>query len=370
MLGVNRLRLVRGVTHEPEDTTKDVQATLTICGLKTSWLANVRCRLCALRGLPPWSSAGQRKKRGMKRREFLRSTAAFGVVAALPSLSFARTPSSPEPNQNPPANLSNPLHPPAHGEILVAFVVSDGTVMIDLAGPWEVFSNVMIQSRGSSMGDQMPFHLYTVAETMQPVRVGGVKVQPDYTFSNAPMPKVLVIPAQGGSSKAMLDWIRAATKTTDVTMSVCTGATILAKTGLLSGKPATTHHDDYRGFAMQFPDVQLKRGLRYVEEGNLASSGGLSSGIDLALHVVDRYFGRDVALATADQLEYQGQGWLNPNSNAAYLQAKVSTDEHPLCQVCSMDVDRANAPKSVYKGKTYYFCSPDHKATFDAAPEK
>jgi hypothetical protein len=115
----------------------------------------------------------------MKRREFLRSTAAFGVVSALPDLSFARAVPSPEQNQNSPANLANPLHPPAHGEIPVAFVVSDGTVMIDLAGPWEVFGNVMVPSRGAGMEDQMPFHLYTVAETMQAVGVGGVKVQPD-----------------------------------------------------------------------------------------------------------------------------------------------------------------------------------------------
>jgi YHS domain-containing protein len=153
-------------------------------------------------------------------------------------------------------------------------------------------------------------------------------------------------------------------------MSVCTGAFLLAKTGLLSGKGATTHHNGYRSFAIEFPDVQLKRGVRFVEDGNLASAGGLSSGIDLALRVVERYFGRDVATKTAYYMEYQGQGWMNPDTNEAYAELPISTERHPLCPVCEMDVDATRAPKSAYKGKTYYFCSSDHKEQFDAAPDK
>ena len=151
-------------------------------------------------------------------------------------------------------------------------------------------------------------------------------------------------------------------------MSVCTGAFLLAKTGLLSGKAATTHHAAYSQFAMTYSDIQLKRGARFVEEDNLATAGGLSSGIDLALHVVERYYGRDAATKTAYQMEYQGEGWLNPNSNNVYAKALVSTEAHPLCPVCEMDVDKASAPKSVYKGKTYYFCMSEHKQLFDTAP--
>ena len=69
-------------------------------------------------------------------------------------------------------------------------------------------------------------------------------------------------------------------------------------------------------------------------------------------------------------MEYQGQGWMNADSNQIYAAAPVSTEEHPLCPVCGMDVDVATAPKSVFKGKTYYFCSDDDKKTFDAAPDK
>jgi YHS domain-containing protein len=197
-----------------------------------------------------------------------------------------------------------------------------------------------------------------------------MKIVPDYTFENAPAPKVIVIPAQSQPSKATLEWIRRSTKTTDVTMSVCTGAFVLAKTGLLSGKAATTYHGAFVSFANEFPDIHLKRGARFVEDGNLASAGGLSSGIDLALRVVERYFGREVAQKTAYNMEYQGLGWMNPDSNQIYAATPVSTAEHPLCAVCGMDVDPATAPKSAFKGATYYFCSDDDKKTFDAAPDK
>ncbi|HVT60308.1 MAG TPA: DJ-1/PfpI family protein [Thermoanaerobaculia bacterium] len=256
----------------------------------------------------------------------------------------------------------NPLTPPAQGSIPVAFLLSSGAVVIDFCGPWEVFQDVRIP------GQDDPFSLYTVAERTNPIRTsGGMTVVPDYTLDAAPAPKVIVIPAQSGSSEAMLAWIRKSSKSADVTMSVCTGAFLLAKTGLLAGKAATTHHHGYKEFAMSFPDIRLRRGARFVEAGNLATSGGLSSGIDLALRVVERYYGRDVAARTADHMEYQGQGWLNPDSNAMYAQA-ISTDAHPLCPVCEMDVDRTAAPKSVYKGKTYYFCMPEHKELFDANP--
>jgi YHS domain-containing protein len=197
-----------------------------------------------------------------------------------------------------------------------------------------------------------------------------MKIVPDYNFENAPAPKVIVIPAQSKPSEATLEWIRKSTKITDVTMSVCTGAFVLARTGLLSGKAATTYHGAFAPFANEFPDVHLKRGARFVEDGNLATAGGLSSGIDLALRVVERYFGRDAAQRTAYDMEYQGEGWMNSESNQVYASAPVSTAEHPLCAVCGMDVDPKTAPKSVFKGTTYYFCSDDDKKTFDAAPDK
>jgi transcriptional regulator GlxA family with amidase domain len=286
----------------------------------------------------------------MKRREFLKTTAAAGLMAAISPSMFSEASAK----------------APAHGSIPVAFLISDGAVIIDFCGPWEVFQDVYIPGRDSN-----PFHLYTVAETTKPIRASaGMKIVPDYTFDNAPAPKVIVIPAQSGDSDATMNWLRTSSRTADVTMSVCTGAFILAKTGLLDGKAATTHHASFNSFAMNFANVQLKRGVRYVDNGTIASASGLSSGIDLALHVVERYFGRDIAEKTAFQMEYQGEGWKKPDSNAIYAVRRVSTDANPLCPICQMDVDPATSPKSVFKGKTYYFCGPDHKTQFDQAPEK
>src|SRR6266403_1610765 len=305
-------------------------------------------------------------------RRLLNPTAELGLLAAitlvvlgqLSGSNLAKAPSTSEGNHA--AVKTNPLKPPAQGSIPVAFLISEGAQMIDFAGPWEVFQDVMVPGRMDH-----PFRLYTVSESTSPIRTsGGMKIVPDYTFENAPAPKVIVIPAQSQPSEATLAWVRKSTKTTDVTMSVCTGAFVLAKTGLLSGKAATTFHGAFVSFANEFPDIHLKRGARFVEDGNLATAGGLSSGIDLAVRVVERYFGREVAQKTAYNMEYQGLGWMNPDSNQIYAAAPVSTVEHPVCPVCGMDVDTKTAPKSVFKQKTYYFCSQDDKETFDAAPDK
>ena len=308
----------------------------------------------------------------IRERDLINAGSRFGLIAALALFvicqlvtSAALAAAAGNSGDSKQTVTENPLKPPAKGDIPVAFVISEGAVIIDFCGPWEVFRDVMVS------GGDHPFRLYTVSDKTDPIHAGGgMKIVPDYTFVNAPAPKVIVIPAQSDPSAAMLKWIRESTKSTDVTMSVCTGAFVLAKTGLLSGKSATTFHSAFNSFAMEFPDIHLKRGARFVEDGNLASAGGLSSGIDLALRVVERYFGRDVAQKTAYNMEYQGQGWMNADSNQIYAAAPVSTAEHPLCPVCGMDVDVATAPKSVYKGTTYYFCSDDDKKTFDAAPDK
>ena len=312
-------------------------------------------------------------KTNITNRRLLNTTAEFGLFAAIALALLGQLWAGSNPAKAPTAGKSdqstvqtNQLKPPSQGSIPVAFLISEGAVMIDFTGPWEVFQDVMIPGRA-----EPPFHLYTVSESTSPIHAsGGMKIVPDYTFENAPAPKVIVIPAQSRPSEATLEWIRNSTKATDVTMSVCTGAFVLAKTGLLSGKAATTYHGAFGRFAMEFPDIQLKRGARFVENGNLATAGGLSSGIDLALRVVERYYGREVAQKTAYNMEYQGQGWTDPASNQLYASTPVSTAEHPVCTICGMDVDPKTAPKSVFKGATYYFCSDDDKKTFDAAPDK
>src|ERR1700674_1817998 len=271
----------------------------------------------------------------MNRRELLKRSAAAGFIAAAPfslaSKSVAGLSASARiggADSSGSAVAANPLKPPKSGTIAVAYPLFRGVVDIDFTGPWAIFGSVMLP--GGDMTS--PFHQYSVAETKAPLVTGsGLTVVPDYTFETAPQPKVIVIPAED-ASEAMLQWIRKSSVGADLTMSVCVGAFLLAKTGLLNARSATTHHDAYKEFANEFPKIHLVRGVRFVEEGNLATSGGLASGMDLALHVVERYFGRKVAEDTAYNLEYQGQGWKDPNSNAVYAQAPKGL----TCPVCGM----------------------------------
>jgi transcriptional regulator GlxA family with amidase domain len=197
------------------------------------------------------------------------------------------------------------LTPPANGSIPVAILISEALNVTDFSGPWGVFESVSVPN-----ATQEPFHLFTVSEKAEIVTSGsGLKLKPDYTFANVPEMKVVVIPAQKGSD-AMIEWLRKVASIADVTMSVCTGAFKLAKAGLLSGKPATTHHDFLDKLQKEYPDIQVKRGVRFVEGEKISTAGGLTSGTDLALRVVERYFGREVAQTTATYMEYQGKGWI------------------------------------------------------------
>jgi transcriptional regulator GlxA family with amidase domain len=202
------------------------------------------------------------------------------------------------------------LQPPEGRKIRVAVVLTEGAVMIDFAGPWEVFENVHI-GRGS-MDEQMPFELYTVGRDRKPVHTsGGTKpgmtVVPDYGLADAPPPDVVIVGAQSGDDR-LGPWLLKVHAQHALIMSVCTGAFRLAETGLLDGKSATTHHASLQRLANQYPRIDVRSAVRYVESDPLIlTAGGLSSGIDSALHVVELYYGPQVAQATADYMEYQGR---------------------------------------------------------------
>lgn len=297
----------------------------------------------------------------MRRRDFLQKSTVFGTVSSIWLLSEGLSFSADETNSS--RNVRS-LSSALDRALPVAFVISQGAVVIDFCGPWEVFQDAHVPGRKGPA-----FDLYTVAASLQPVEAsGGMQIVPDYTFENAPSPKVVVIPAQRGQNEAMLNWIRNASKKADLTMSVCIGANVLAATGLLAGRQATTHHNSYGLFAAENPDIHVERGVRFVDDGSIASAGGLSSGIDLALHVVERYFGQEAATQTAYYMEYLGNGWKNPEANRIYKEIPVSNREHPRCVVCAMDIELGSAPKIVLKGKEYYFCSQAHKAVFEKSP--
>jgi len=234
----------------------------------------------------------------------------IGMVALVASI-FAR-------EQFASASEPAPLRPKATGKILVAVVLTQHPNLIDFAGPWSVFENVRVTGRGNSKGidepedDQFPFEVFAVGDDLSPIKMsGGLTVVPRYSFDDAPLPQIVIVGAQAGSQK-MKAWLQKvdADPGNQVIMSVCTGAFRLASAGLLDGKPATTHHGYYADLQKYFPEVKLQKGTRFVRsDARIFTSGGLTSGIDLALHVVELYFGRDVAEQTTSWMEYQGKGW-------------------------------------------------------------
>jgi len=206
---------------------------------------------------------------------------------------------------------------PAHGQIPVAFVVTANANVMDIAGAWEVFQDTMVPGRGASMDDQMAFRLFVVSDKKEPIKLtGGMTIIPDYTFDDAPAASVIVVGAQSGSDK-LAGFLRARHAQGNVIVSVCTGAFKLALAGLLDGKQATTHHDYLEDFHSKYPNVYLMPGNRYIRsEATVFTAGGLTSGIDLALHIVDLYFGQEVAAKTANYMEYTGTGWKSPKGGS------------------------------------------------------
>ena len=195
------------------------------------------------------------------------------------------------------------LKAPAKGPLTVAFVLSDGANVIDFAGAWEVFQDT------ARPGSEEPgFALFTVSESRKTLTLtGGLKVVPDHTFADAPPADVVVVGANG-MTPGMVPWLKKMGDDphTQALMSVCTGAFKVAATGLFDGKLATTHHDFFEDFATRYPKVRLERGARYVQSApHLFSAGGLTSGIDLALDLVERFYGKEAANATARYMEYR-----------------------------------------------------------------
>jgi transcriptional regulator GlxA family with amidase domain len=229
----------------------------------------------------------------MNRRQALGAAIAGGLMVS----TVAKTSALPEAE---PAVPVAKIPVPKDGKIRIGFVISNGANVIDLAGPWETFQDTMHPN-----GD-MPFELFTIAETTQIVEMtNGLRVEPTYSFDAVPfMPNVIIVGAQSNGSEDFMELLRGVQGKVDLTMSVCTGAFKLAKSGILDGKSATTHHEFYDDFAKRYPKVNLVRGVRFVDDGSIITAGGLTSGISAALHVIERYFDASYAARTAAYMEF------------------------------------------------------------------
>jgi transcriptional regulator GlxA family with amidase domain len=193
---------------------------------------------------------------------------------------------------------------------LVGIVIFPEVEDLDFCGPFEVFSVIRLNEE-KRREEPSPFRVLLVAERAEAVTTaGGMRVIPDCTLSDCPPLDILLAPGGWGTrreidNKTLIDWIAQRGRQVETLTSVCTGALLLAKAGLLDGRRATTHWRSLNWLRESFPAVTVEERLHVVADGHIITSAGISAGIDLALQVVGRYFGEAIARATARHMEYR-----------------------------------------------------------------
>ncbi|MEX2284801.1 MAG: DJ-1/PfpI family protein [Gemmatimonadota bacterium] len=186
----------------------------------------------------------------------------------------------------------------------VGILLFDDVEVLDFAGPFEVFS-VTGRSDGS-----YPFDVFTIAERTRPIAARNqLKVIPKHSFESFPKIDVLVIPGGFGTRREMLnqsllDWVKDQAAQAEIVLSVCTGALILGRAGLLDGLAATTHHGAVSLLKEVAPAALVQDDRRVIDNGKFVVAAGVSSGIDASFYVIARLLGKDVAEETARYIEY------------------------------------------------------------------
>lgn len=255
----------------------------------------------------------------------------------------------------------------------VAIVIWEGAEILDWGGPSEVFESA---SRYGEDRGAKAFNVYTVSKTTEPITSQRfIKVIPEYDITNAPKPDIIVLPGGGTSSvlndPEFLEWAGSAAREAELALSVCTGAFILAESGLLDGMQATTWYGALDYFEEQYEQVDVNRGRRFVDNGQFVTTAGVSAGIDGALHVVARLVGRQVADRTAEYMEYswtpepylaRDYKYLNPDLDATgreLQQANIFRKEKNYAAAIAiyesiLKDNKSNIPALFMSGRTYY----------------
>lgn len=179
--------------------------------------------------------------------------------------------------------------------------------VLDFAGPFEVFTTASRVKSRQTKDAELLFNVFTIGEKKETIAArGGLSILPEYDITGHPALDLLIVP--GGvvmlelEKIHIIDWIRRTPS--QITASVCTGAFLLAKAGLLTSKKATTHWEDIPDLETLFPDIEVKRNLSWVDEGWVVTVAGISAGIDMSLYLVSRLADMELALDTARQMEY------------------------------------------------------------------
>lgn len=191
----------------------------------------------------------------------------------------------------------------------IGILLYDDIEVLDFAGPFEVFSTAdRVHGRLNPGGERL-FEVCVISETGNLVRArGGLQIQSQHGFDDALDLDVLLVP--GGvvtrelEKAPVLAWIAQRARSARIVASVCTGAFLLGKAGLLHGHRVTTHWEDLEDLRTLLPDSEVEADARWIDEGKVVTSAGISAGLDMSLHLVERLAGRDLALRTARQMDY------------------------------------------------------------------
>ncbi len=190
----------------------------------------------------------------------------------------------------------------------VGILLFDDVEVLDFAGPYEVLSVTEDENT-----DKL-FNVVTISEKGQLIRArNGLKVEPDYHFDNHPELDIVVVPGGYGAreveskNSVLVEWVKQQNDRVQKMTSVCTGSFILGEAGLLHGKSATTHWTALDRMEKAFPNVTVKRDVKFVDQGHLITSAGISAGIEMALHLVAVLYGKETAANTAKHMEYDWQ---------------------------------------------------------------
>jgi transcriptional regulator GlxA family with amidase domain len=195
----------------------------------------------------------------------------------------------------------------------VGILIFPDVEILDFCGPFEVFASATLPAQTDGGPEMRLFEVFTIAERSELVACrGGLLVQPNHTLDEHPPLDLVVIPGGYGTRReqenpVILDWIARQRRTGALTTSVCTGAFLLGAAGLLDGLRATTHWTTIDGLRAHLPRTNVLADARVVDEGEIITSAGVSAGIDMALHVVRRLHGDEVARRTARDMEYEGR---------------------------------------------------------------
>ncbi|MCB9487736.1 MAG: DJ-1/PfpI family protein [Deltaproteobacteria bacterium] len=191
----------------------------------------------------------------------------------------------------------------------IGITIFDDVEVLDFAGPFEVFSTASRVARRLHPDADASFAVTLIGHVSRQVTArAGFRVTADATINDAPSLDLLLVP--GGvvdtelERREVIEWIRRADATTQITASVCTGAFLLAEAGLLDGRQVTTHWEDIPDLRARYPQLRIVNDARFVEDGKFVTSAGISAGLDMSLHLVAKIAGEDLAVRTARQMDY------------------------------------------------------------------